>query len=336
MTDILPITYHPLKDDEIRIVALQPWIDDDTVQCHILHMTIATAKEQGYEALSYTWGSPESPRAHITIDGASCEVRENLQSALYHLRRKGEVRHIWIDALCINQSDNLERSFQVSQMARIYQEAGCVAVWLGTPSPEGVNVFTYVTEIISNGVPGMKDEDYVGKLTAWFDAHTEKWNEVVNMCKRPYWTRLWIVQEFTFAAHARLYYGSMAMDAYGLRRATTGVVLLRDTYLGRDTELLNRILNAPYTNLMIGLDILREQKKQDPSTNTLLSVSFCLDQSHCSEMLDKIFALHSLATPCCRAAVPVDYSKTLPELCIELIEHHLVQYGTDDIVYLGR
>jgi hypothetical protein len=38
-----------------------------------------------YEALSYTWGSPEIQKS-ILIQGINVQVRENLWQALYHLR----------------------------------------------------------------------------------------------------------------------------------------------------------------------------------------------------------------------------------------------------------
>ncbi|KAL4906347.1 heterokaryon incompatibility protein-domain-containing protein [Aspergillus multicolor] len=40
-------------------------------------------------------------------------------------------RHIWIDAVCINQGDIAKRNAQVAMMSRIYSQAACVLVWLG-------------------------------------------------------------------------------------------------------------------------------------------------------------------------------------------------------------
>lgn len=67
----------------------------------------------------------------IIIDGVDFDVRENLWSALHHLRLMSETRVLWIDTVCINQSTIRERKYQVSQMGRIYSQAKTVVVWLG-------------------------------------------------------------------------------------------------------------------------------------------------------------------------------------------------------------
>lgn len=41
---------------------------------------------------------------------------------------------IWIDAICIDQSDSTEKATQVPLMSEIYRQALQVNVWLGVPS----------------------------------------------------------------------------------------------------------------------------------------------------------------------------------------------------------
>jgi hypothetical protein len=100
-----------------------------------------------YEALSYTWGSMENPET-VFMETSLCaslengaipatlQVGQNLASALRHLRYSHRSRKLWIDALCINQSDDTERGEQVKRMACIYKLANRVVVWLG---PEANN-----------------------------------------------------------------------------------------------------------------------------------------------------------------------------------------------------
>lgn len=152
MGDVQPIDYRPLKDDEIRVVELHPWTEAETIGCRLLRMTFDTAIKQKYEALSYEWGLSDSPRTTINIDGITCEVRQNLGSALYHLRKDKKNRRIWIDALCINQMDEKERNHQVTNMGRIYQKATRVVAWLGTESVDDVNAFQYIKDILSRGM----------------------------------------------------------------------------------------------------------------------------------------------------------------------------------------
>ncbi|KAH6681505.1 heterokaryon incompatibility, partial [Halenospora varia] len=67
----------------------------------------------------------------ILVDDTIVVVTSNLYSALTNLRRGGVSRVIWIDALCINQCDSIEKSWQVQLMGEIYQKAAFVIVWIG-------------------------------------------------------------------------------------------------------------------------------------------------------------------------------------------------------------
>lgn len=62
------------------------------------------------------------------------EVTENLLAAMHHLRQERTSTTLWIDAICINQSDKLECSHQVRLMRDIYQKSSRVIVWLGPKS----------------------------------------------------------------------------------------------------------------------------------------------------------------------------------------------------------
>jgi hypothetical protein len=99
--------YGPLNPhkNEIHLVVLQRPQENDIIECNIINTTLNMTEESQneleeseYEALSYTWGSPNVMRV-ISIDGRACSVRENLWLALYHLRLNDMSRVLWIDAL---------------------------------------------------------------------------------------------------------------------------------------------------------------------------------------------------------------------------------------------
>jgi Heterokaryon incompatibility protein (HET) len=83
-----------------------------------------------YEALSYTWGD-HSVTALIQVNGIELQITLNLFRALQRLRKGRKKRVLWVDALCIDQSNLAERSEQVPRMRSIYQRAERVVVWLG-------------------------------------------------------------------------------------------------------------------------------------------------------------------------------------------------------------
>lgn len=104
-----------------------------------LHDTVRNPPQDfrkvGYQALSYTWGHATANQL-IELNGTPFRIRDNLWDFLHHAREEGLTGYLWIDALCINQSQVSERNHQVGMMEDIYSQAECVIVWLGRCSKE--------------------------------------------------------------------------------------------------------------------------------------------------------------------------------------------------------
>lgn len=67
----------------------------------------------------------------LEADGLEYRVSRNLHDLVTRLIAGGTSERLWIDALCINQADLVERSAQVGMMGNIYRSASNVLVWLG-------------------------------------------------------------------------------------------------------------------------------------------------------------------------------------------------------------
>ncbi|CAJ2506386.1 Uu.00g005160.m01.CDS01 [Anthostomella pinea] len=115
---------------EIRLLDLLPSKDADA-QIHGNLRTVSLEDRPRCEALSYTWGSPSEGRSILIGKVYHVGVTNNLFRALRWFRRSRHERTMWIDAICINQSDTAERCKQVAIMGDIYKSAECVDVWLG-------------------------------------------------------------------------------------------------------------------------------------------------------------------------------------------------------------
>jgi len=95
-------------------------------------------KNKNYSHLTYALGYPR-PAGDVLCDGVRLPIGGELLCALRQIRRKCRGRkprppesiRLWVDALCINQDDIVERSNHVKQMGRIYAQAELVHVWLG-------------------------------------------------------------------------------------------------------------------------------------------------------------------------------------------------------------
>jgi hypothetical protein len=113
---------------EIRLLTLN-WSNDEysPIVGSLEHVSLIDPGP--YFALSYCWGDASITRS-ITIGSHKIEVTPNLYAALRGVRKLTCLR-LWVDALCINQGDNEERSNQVRNMRQIYSRAKEVICWVG-------------------------------------------------------------------------------------------------------------------------------------------------------------------------------------------------------------
>jgi hypothetical protein len=125
-----PFVHAPFKspDSELRLLVLEPGKEDADLHCQLT--TVSSVSARHYEALSYCWGTEEST-VRIFVCGKDMQVKPNLEHALKNLRREKRHRIIWVDAICINQSDVSEKNQQVPRMKIIYENATRVLIWIG-------------------------------------------------------------------------------------------------------------------------------------------------------------------------------------------------------------
>ena len=120
-----------LYDDSIRLLKLFPARNDSNDQglgCALEDCRLS--ENLSYEALFYAWGQPVFPEVLHTHKGI-LKITDNLALALRSLRFEDGVRYLWVDAVCINQNDSMEKSRQVAMMSVIYKSARQVICWLG-------------------------------------------------------------------------------------------------------------------------------------------------------------------------------------------------------------
>jgi hypothetical protein len=112
-----------------RLAILQPSAHfPASITCNLAEVTLDD--HPIYEALSYVWGD-HNIQATLQIEGASLKVTTNLELALRYLRLPDKPRTIWIDAICIDQSNIEERNQQVGLMKGIYSSCAVDLVWIG-------------------------------------------------------------------------------------------------------------------------------------------------------------------------------------------------------------
>jgi hypothetical protein len=123
--------YRPLNPSkqEFRLLTLLSSPDfSATLQAELQVVEIGSSPQ--YEALSYVWGTAEFEH-DVYIEHRRYPITENLDYALRYLRHRDRNRVLWVDALCINQRNTIERNGQVTMMRDIYQNCSADIAWLG-------------------------------------------------------------------------------------------------------------------------------------------------------------------------------------------------------------
>lgn len=111
---------------------------------------------------------------------------------------------LWIDAIYINQNDSVERSQQVQLMGEIYSQATQVMVWLGQERDDSLLALETVRDLIHDHiVGGLEHEPTLAAINSL--KGTAVYNAIKSLFQRPWWSRLWTVQEVVFAKDIRFF-----------------------------------------------------------------------------------------------------------------------------------
>jgi hypothetical protein len=330
------LKYSPLDlaKHEIRLLRLQPrqFSSVEEIECELVQVNLDA--EPQYEALSYEWGAPSESPFWISVDGELYQVQENLSDALRDLRPKSEPRMLWIDALCINQNDTMERNHQVACMGDIYRNASRVIVWIGRERldedghDDALIAISFLEDTkrrsLAEFIPGCNSKRQSQLLQKGYG---RAWQAVLNLCRRQYWTRLWIIQEVVLATNIIVHCGQL--------KVTWGVLSKLFAQLeSHCLEMTFEAGDAIRSSIPARLDRQRLVRKKDQDGSPILEMMMTHADAKCVDIRDKVFGVHSLIKPCCRKAVPIDYSKTPIHLCSEVLQHHLLCHGPKKVAYV--
>ena len=315
------MVYTPLVDRQFRLLRLRPppcgvtgQSPKDKISC-TLSIENLDANLQ-YEALSYAWGdSPAS--VPIDLDGEPFLVTPSLHNALLELRERDADRILWIDAICINQSNLSERGHQVSRMADIYGKATAVVVWLGQ-AWDGVEVaIKFISQIAENKQlhidPAHEECVEVNGLTLY---STELRKNVFMLLNAPWWSRVWTVQEYVLARRVFFRCGSFTFagktlttfertDSYHRHnccRLTFGCIAVENDGQGGSIGMVLRKIRA--------LDL-----SQRETINDMVLESTLFRTRFTSEPLDTIYGILGLGKGKYASLIEPDYTLLPQQAC---------------------
>nr|CDL70800.1 pseudo vic [Cryphonectria parasitica] len=311
--------YRPLPDGCIRLLRLMPHREKHApIQCQLFdyHLLDSWRATHLYEALSYVWGSPNKCRSIFTDDG-DLRVTENLHAALSWLRDRSLPRVIWVDAICINQSDTEERNRQVQLMAKIYAKANRVIVWLEEATPGHGQAAGQAT---TDSDQALKSIEIAAEERSTSSNREANQQAVQKLLQQGWFRRIWVLQEVAAARHIVIACHSMEIDGYAF---CEGLKALNNTC--GDLDLLSRTRSAIYLIKGAGLRSKYATSRSNRFSLYIRPLGELLDMYHnreATERLDKVYALLGMSSD---DDIPADL---LPDYNIQWKDlfHRLVKF----------
>lgn len=279
-------------------------------------------------ALSYTWGNAW-PLQEIELNGSPFEVWPNLYEFMESARfaRSEWAQKVygedaaaavtensflenpilwdywWIDAICIDQNSIREKNHQVGIMGDIYSQAAFVFVWLGNEMSSSRTI---------RALPVNKNHDHDIQKLQPASRHADRdvletvsepscTVEVATaLLENPYWTRLWIVQEFVLAKDLLLCAGSLVLKWKELR----DMIIDLGTRYKLQNHHLNSLMNQRYH---------KEQGERQEGLSALVDKFY---EHQCADPRDRVFGLLGLSNTQLKA----DYALKAEEIFIGVMD----------------
>jgi hypothetical protein len=169
-----------------------------------------------YQALSYVWAD-ECGNSQILVDGHPFEVTRNLELALKRIRQSTATVTLWVDAICIDQSNLAERNEQVKLMAEVYSTTERVIVWLGEGADDSDLAIDLIKAWAALESSSFEVPLALPAIPIAFDRRA--WLAARHLFTRSYWNRAWIFQEIAFSRHALVLCGNKEFSWKEIDRA---------------------------------------------------------------------------------------------------------------------
>jgi hypothetical protein len=261
------------------------------------------------------------------INGVEVQVTANLDVALRHFRgAEGELRdkrpqmRWWIDAICINQSDLEERSQQVQLMGDIYSGASCVVVWLGEEGKDGRLALQTIQGLFKEFGNKEKKTSREETIEALNELDGSACDAILSFFERPWWLRLWTVQEYVFGKEVLFTCGDISFSWRLLHWWSLIISAKTDpgAWKFQKFDFLGLIWGRGCAGHFAKSFLRQEylaQKKIDSKLSSILGG--LVDCMMCTDPRDRIYGMQGLASDGDCFGLP-DYTISISELYIKV------------------
>lgn len=211
--------YQPLEHSlDFRTLALEPGNFGDALygELEIRNMQ----QYPLYDAVSYTWATQDgtdtlSSRLWCRSSRTYINITANCATALQRLRDPNKVRHIWVDTICIDQSNVKERNHQVKNLILTFRSAQQVVVFLGEGDESAYRLVNYMSAADCEGA--------IPDVTSFIRLFQQRW-----------FHRVWVLQEIAVAKTITVVFGPHVLKwDVMIRNIQSSQSILRARYSGQ-------------------------------------------------------------------------------------------------------
>ncbi|KAJ4334332.1 hypothetical protein N0V95_009196 [Ascochyta clinopodiicola] len=288
-----------------------------------------------YYTASYVWGERTHAAMAVHLNTGTLPVLSSLAQFLHMVTRHGDFQPSdwwWIDSLCINLDDSQEREKQVRIMADIYKRARRAIIWLGEEKEEGSDC-THAIDFLH----------YLSSLQTAFNGDergmrnnlenpefNEKCAAVSNLLARPWWTRVWTLQEFVLPKEAKLYCGTASISRGRFKSGIYSIFLCSTISNEFEHELVPRKLFEGAFNRR---RIHQWHTKPDSIGINLIAIMAYLGNHSATDSRDRIYSVLGLITEQDRDLIgPAEYSTDIEQQFARLVRSFWTTHGSLDII----
>ncbi|KAK5713955.1 hypothetical protein LTR15_010861 [Elasticomyces elasticus] len=220
--------YHELEQTrkEVRILVIEPAASHEPVRCTFQTISLLDDALPQYETVSYAWGDA-TKRDVVYIGGHQLSVPLSAKNVLQRMRRSDKPRTVWIDVICIDQQNLVDRNYLVQLMCEIYSSTSTGFIWLGKDDHNTEATFDAIRALYHEARTETQDFETF-KETVWpgwwnvYGAPTSVVFDAKHMARlfdNAWFSRLWCVQEAALAPNSICHCGSQNLPLLHLLRA---------------------------------------------------------------------------------------------------------------------
>jgi hypothetical protein len=320
--------------DDVSIRLLRFTRREDGVYTGKLKTFLLASAPHFYTA-SYVWGETRDAGIEMQLNTGPLPVLPSLVPFLEMVTNHGDFNAKdwwWIDSLCINLTDGNEREHQVRIMADIYRRSRRAVIWLGEENEPGSNCMGAIDFLhtLASLQVAFNGDDHAMKQSLEDPGFVSSCTAVSNLLYRPWWTRVWTLQEFVLPKEAKLYCGSRSISRGKFKSAIYSIFLCSTISNDFEHELVPR---DAFTGAFNRRRIHQLHTKANSKGIGLVAIMAYLGNHAATDSRDRIFSVLGLVTGRDRRLVgSPEYTSSTQMQFARLVRSYWLMYGDLDII----